>query len=347
MTRQLIIHIGTGKTGSTAIQSALNNHADILCSRSVYYWGLNLEGAMSAPLFPWQSPHGIGILQRIKPEEAKQQLSQVLMQACSDLPADAVALWSNESIYERPQVYIPVIRESAISHNIDLRLVCFARQHRSYVISAYKQWGIKHKTYRGPIQGFKNWTKNNLDFLSFGRKIAVWDKAFGGKLHLINYESTNDVLADFLALLPAGVSDLIKVSKRRPNASLHQSLLSFFALYNNQFQDPVPPRQVEKLLQSYSVRDKFHQLIDLNDLYPDREALDEVEGLLTEDISLMDTLMQKHHQPLLSHVKKAEEDSAFSGTQACTSLVSILLTIILKQEERINKLENKILDSDK
>lgn len=364
MPRQLIIHIGTGKTGSTAIQAALGRHAEELRAHHMFYWGLNLERAAPAPLFAWQTQYGIGILQRTKPDEARKQLNEALRAAIEGLPEDGVVIWSNESIYERPQVYLPVIKSLSADYVLDLKVVCFARNHRAYIDSAYKQWGIKHKTYRGPIQSFEGWTQRNVDFLSYGRKISTWDSQLQERFQLINYDSIGDVLQCFLALLPAQASAIVATSGRRSNPSPNRSLLTFFALFNNQSPHPVPPREAEEIIRRYHLQDSNHQLIDLSDLHPDAQLLDAAEALLSEDIARMNSLMSKHHQPLLAAreqgatdgsaqnhrddnqnvQQEGQQDSPEKDRQDYGSLLSMLLTIILEQGKSIAHLEQALAE---
>lgn len=339
--KSLLVHIGTGKTGSTAIQHALAESATALKARGVHYWGLNLEGcAPSTRLRPWQTPTGTGELQKLSVADASQQLREVLDLALGQLGEGELAIWSNESICERPAVYLPVIRDASEATGVRCTIVCYVRSHRAYVNSAYKQWGVKHKTYPGPILSFRDWISSRSAFLSYGRQVATWDAAFTDRLRLINYDNVPDVVQHFAGFLPD--PSLLIVPKRRLNQSPSQALLGLYALHNNQLEAPVPPSEVQTLLQRYGLAGSRHEMTDLGDLFPDADTLAEAEVLLRDDADLVNGLLRRHGQPELVRGDQSKDDPALSTDDVQTSLLSVLLKMLMLQEERIGQLEKQL-----
>jgi hypothetical protein len=130
MKKSLLVHIGTGKTGSTAIKQALGAAKTALLDQGVHYWGLNLEGAdKQAQLFPWQQTSGTQQLQKLSVAEAGSQVRQALERALAALPEQHLAVWSNESIYERPDVFIPAIQEATTAQSASCTVICYVRSH--------------------------------------------------------------------------------------------------------------------------------------------------------------------------------------------------------------------------
>lgn len=338
--KSLLVHIGTGKTGSTAIQHALAESSAALKTQGVHFWGLNLEGcAPSARLHPWQQPTGTSEIQKLSVAEASQQLREVLDIAFAQLGQGELAIWSNESICERPAVYLPVIRDATEAAGVQCTIVCYVRNHRAYVNSAYKQWGVKHKTYAGPILSFRDWISSRTPFLSYGRQVATWDSAFTDRLRLINYDNVPDVVQHFAGFLPN--PSLLVVPKRRLNKSPSQALLGLYALHNNQRETPVPPSDVQALLQRYGLAGSRHEMTDLGSLYPDADALAEAEALLRDDADLVDGLLRRHGQPELARGDQGKDDPVLTTDAVQTSLLSMLLKILMLQEERISQLEQQ------
>ncbi|MFW6731900.1 MAG: hypothetical protein ACODUE_09245 [Synechococcus sp.] len=339
--KKLLIHIGTGKTGSTAIQHALASSTAGLREKGIYYWGLNLEGChTSAQLYPWQKESGTGDIQKLSDSEAGQQLRTVFTQALAHLSDGEMAIWSNESIYERPAMYLPVIRDAVEGAHISCTVLCYVRSHRAYVNSAYKQWGVKHKTYSGRILGFRDWIRTRIQFLSYGRQVATWDATFTDRLRLINYDDLSDVVQHFSGFLPE--PSLLNIPKRRMNQSPPQSLIGLYGLHNNQLEAPVAPAAVQTLLRRYGLAGSNHEMTDLASLFPNAEALSEAEELLREDSDLVNGLLRRHGQPELERGNRGKDDPTLSTDAVQTSLMSVLLKMLLLQEERISQLEKQI-----
>ncbi|MCF8133643.1 MAG: hypothetical protein K9J72_11055 [Synechococcus sp. Tobar2m-G35] len=339
--KSLLVHIGTGKTGSTAIQHALTTSGSVLREKGVHYWGLNLEGCdAAARLHPWQEPSGTGAIQKLSVPDAIQQLRQVLDKALTALPDSQLAIWSNESICERPAVYLPVIKDASEAAGVSCTVVCYVRSHRAFVNSAYKQWGVKHKTYAGRVLGFRDWIRSRGQFLSYGRQVAAWDAAFADRLRLVNYDQVPDVVQHFAGFLPD--PSLLTVPKRRMNVAPAQSLLALYALHNNQLDAAVPPQAVETLLQRYPLAGAKHEVTDLAALFPDGQALSEAEELLKDDADLVNGLLRRHGQPELLSGNQGDDDPALTTNDVQSSLLSVLLQMLMLQEKRISQLEKQL-----
>ena len=342
MTKHLVVHIGTGKTGSTAILNFCSSPSAKFQGLGFYYWGLNLEGSNSTDPFPWQSPAGTGKLQKLPPAEAAEQLQQVLLNAVQQLPQGATALWSNESIYERPNVYIPLLKSVAAQVDLEILVIAYARSHIGYVASAYKQWGIKHKTYRGQVLGFRDWITTRQDFLSYGKRLALWDSAFSDRFRIVNYNSTGDVVAHINQFLPATVAALHKTADLRVNASPPDYLLALYALYNNQFEETVSPQAFKSLYQRLPLLKSFKGTAfpSLAKLYPSPDDLPQIKQLMGEDASLVNAMLRRHGEPALP--ESFELPPGPDPEKLGTELLMQLMSVIVEQDARICHLEQQL-----
>lgn len=339
--KSLLVHIGTGKTGSTAIQHALTTSGSVLREKGVHYWGLNLEGCHpSAHRHSWQRESGTPEIQQLSVAEASRQLRDALDMALGQLQDGELAIWSNESICERPAVYVPVIRDALAGAGAQGTIVCYVRNHRAYVNSAYKQWGVKHKTYAGRILSFRDWVRNRIPFLSYGKHVATWDAAFSDRMRLVNYDDLPDVVQHFAGYLPE--PSLLGIPKSRLNQAPPQALIGLYALHNNQRNSAVPPSEVQALLERYALAGSHHEMADLASLFPDADALGEAEELLREDSALVNGLLRRHGQPELAQGKRDKDDPALTTDAVQTSLLSVLLRMLMMQEERISELEKQL-----
>ncbi len=342
MTKQLRVHIGTGKAGSSAIQSFGTSHTAQLRELGVHYWGLNLEGSDASDSFPWQCPTGTGLLQKLPNAEAGEQLQQALFSAIEHLPDGATALWSNESIYERPNVYIPLLKTIAAREDIELLVIAYARNHTSYVASAYKQWGIKHKTYRGSLLGFRDWLTTRQDFLSFGKRLTLWDSAFTDRFRLVNYDTTGDVVTHFSQFLPTAAGALHEAVNLKVNASPPDKLLALYALYNSQFEDPVSPQAFQTLRKRVPLLQQFRArpFPALQQLFPTADDLREAQDLLAEDAALVNTMLRRHGQSPLPDASKLPARPDVD--QLSASLLLQLMAVVVQQDSRISELEQQL-----
>ena len=345
MAKQLCIHIGTGKAGSTAIQSFCSTHIGPLRQLGVHYWGLNLEDAPTTQCFPWQSPTGTSLLQRLSEVQASEQLRLAIEAAVDQLPDGATALWSNESIYERPNVYIPLLKSISAQSDVNLLVIAYARNHIGYLCSAYKQWGIKHKTYRGALLGFADWLTTRKDFLSYGKRLAIWDSAFADRFRLVNYNSTEDVVAHICRFLPADVAGLQRSANLTVNASPPDPLLALYAVYNNQSEEPVTPQAFTALCRRQTLLRGFRgrPAPRLRSLFPTAADLRRAEELLADDAALVNTMLRRHGQPPMADQLPPEPHP--DPEQLSAVLLAQLMAVVVQQDARIQELQEQLSHS--
>lgn len=340
--KYLVLHIGTGKTGSTSIQKFLKTNLKQLNVDGIYYWGINLEHAPLETEFAWQKADGIGILQRMARVKAQQEVHDALGEALNSLPEGSVAIWSNESVYELYDLYIPVLTSYQQRGGLELRIVAYARNTRDYIASAYKQWGIKHKMYKGPILGFSEWVSRNQRFLSFGKSLNEWDQAFSDSFSLRNYDVIPDVVEDFIRLVPVKHSCTVKDTANKANRSPTDMALALYALYNNQFSEPILPSTISSLLSRYRIEVGDNRIGALTNLFPSARDLSEAEGLFKEDTMLFNQILSRNKQPQLSIHQESEESDQMDDQDIVNGVMALLLTFAVKQDAKMSILEQQL-----
>jgi hypothetical protein len=335
----MIVHIGTGKTGSTAIQKSLSVQRHDLLNQGIFYWGLNLEYAPTSKKREWQQPGGIGLLQKMNAKNSISELDEVLEEALANTPDNSKIIWSNESIYEMSSVFQPEIRDLKLKHDLSLHLIAYARNLPSYILSAYKQWGVKHKTNRGAIQPFTSWVEQRKRFLSYPTYLESWDKAFPDEFYVFNYDAIDDVVSHFLLYsgLPAQAAPA--AASERQYSTPDDIFLAIYALHNNRFSDSVLPTRVSNLLSENHLLDDNFILPSLASLYPTTDDLEEQSSFICEQTDLVNNILSRHNQPPLSidlaeaPVSRSDESCLVNG------ILSILLALIIQQDNRIKHLE--------
>ena len=343
-----LIHIGTGKTGTTSVQRFFLKHRDQCRQNRLDYFGLHLDLCDLQLDFPWLHTGQAFLFQQLNDSDARDQLSLALDTYFQRNQCIDCAFWSFEAIYQRPQVYIPVLMRLKDRFGINIKPFAFVRNHVSFLVSAYKQWGIKHKTGSGPVLPFQEWVEQNNALLSYGQKLKNWDDAFGESFLLFNYDACVDVVSDVLGLLPGDLGK--NLAKVHQGEAFHSTppdhVLSLYALFNNRSESPVLPEAMGELLRRYpKLRNNHPPLVSAADLFPDTESAAFIAGqkLLRFDSALINAMLRSRSQPMLELASSVIEPSQFQSDYALQStLLSMLLTIVEEQDHRIKLLEERL-----
>lgn len=132
---KLIIHAGFTKTGSTAIQTALEAYAQHLEAEGIFRLGHDLK--VGSPGNPqW-------ILQEAQDEKrSTETIAAPIRAALSALPSDATAIISSENLEfpTMPRLF------AGLDKSFDCSVLFYARPQFAWIPSAWKQWYLKDGT---------------------------------------------------------------------------------------------------------------------------------------------------------------------------------------------------------
>ncbi|MBK7168682.1 MAG: sulfotransferase [Gammaproteobacteria bacterium] len=195
---RLVFHLGPGKTGTTAIQSALRARRDALLGQGCWYLGMMLEHA-PVQRYHWQKITGTPEFVALDKQLANAQLLEVFR---ASLPAIREAgchtiVWSNEWFLQRTGFVIDTVSALAES-GLEVQIVSYVRRHDAWARSAYIQWGIKDKRYPGKTRPFAQWLK--YEAMAFAAQLAPWIERFPERCAVRNFDAIADVVADFQQL---------------------------------------------------------------------------------------------------------------------------------------------------
>ena len=197
------------------------------------------------------SPHSAGAAWRFGRPEPK---------ACSrPLPrrqrstGDDTFILSNEGLFGEGEALTPFIE--ALRKEADVKLVAYMRPAREWLPSAFAQWGIRHKTYPGPIMPFGEHAKY---LIGQYEGIRAWYQSFSDILIVRLHNKTIDVVADFSEVigipLKAGQRDL---ERSEPAEMLLQ------ALFNNRFEETVLPDRFSRTVIGSATIKSVDEMADL------------------------------------------------------------------------------------
>ncbi|WP_394145936.1 hypothetical protein [Vibrio atypicus] len=328
----LYVHIGTGKTGSTTIQSTLQENDLALQQEGVKYLGLMLDTGYSQQ-FDWQTPAGFTLFQELGEEEKKRQLVKVLVDECrywSEQGCNKL-VWSHEAIFNAPDDFSPALQAVELL-GIKVVPIVYIRNHVSWALSAYKQWGIKHKTYEGQIMTFEEWC--NSKSLSFMPYLLPWAERMGGSLRVRNFDKCPSLMADFYSILELS----IELLESRKNTTPSDSVLSLWASFNNQFEEQVSPGMFYQTLGRLGITE-YNDIkgVDYKSCLASEDNVNQLADMYAHDLEAINYFMDLQGQPLLEHTTQAPKtDLKMEDSMA------VMLTMIVALENQVAALRNHI-----
>lgn len=328
---KLIVHVGAGKTGSSSIQKTLGQNLEKLREQGIAYLGLMFERAPETT-YSWQKTGGWPIFFQLKDEQKIAELTDVITKTIDSLSESGIhtAIWSNESLFANYEL-LEYVLSGFHANGVEVEVVAYVRRHDAWARSSYLQWGIKHKTYSGPIKNFKEWCAGR-GFLYSGQ-VEKWTNAAFANVHFRNFDATDSVVPDFLNVL--NISGLDEV---RANETPDATLLTLWALYNNLHEDQVLPVELERLLARTGLLNQEFPPLDTENMFPDQDDMDEVWEDTKTDRERVNKILKENGQPPFSEDMPKAKDISVDQSQ----INAALLKMIKSQQDVISELKQKI-----
>ena len=219
---RLILHVGMGKTGTSAIQGALRQNPEALAAAGARYLGMRLD--FLDP--PAEVKKNQAFLREDK--ASKVDYAGRLSAHLAGLAAEGVtcAILSNEGLWGQAEVLRPFL--DALDPAIKVTVIGYVRNPDRWLPSAYAQWGLADKVNRG---GIKPYAEVAGAFATRYRSALEWREMLGAGFALRHYDAAGDVVGDFLAAI--GVQAAL--SGARANPRRNRGELALRALFNNRF----------------------------------------------------------------------------------------------------------------
>ncbi|MGO8689845.1 MAG: hypothetical protein ACLQLG_09435 [Thermoguttaceae bacterium] len=346
--QQVILHVGTGRTGTTTIQSFLRRNREHF--RRDGFLAVTPDGLA---LYPhedgfWEEEHLKCGLQELNRRSEEQGTPGVV--------------WSHESlsayIFVKNANCVQLLRDWLPAANY--RIVIYLRRQDHYLRSAYLQWGVKDKhikgrPYGGRVLGFDDWlvrmVGDNFQDLRGGdvdyhALVKPWGEVFGNENVVVRvFEKEqfhqHDLLRDFCraARLPQAGYDF---ELPRENVSYSMELHDMLGMYNSVFAEPHVARPMYAFLEALG-KDPFFA----------RQFFSPFAIPATRRIEILQRCEESNRKVAREFLGRADgvlfrepwpsPDEPFQpyGGLTTEKLVPILLHILQKQDERIGELESK------
>lgn len=330
---EFIVHVGDGKTGTSAIQRTLREHPSELAAAGVAYLGLMLERA-PVRIHGWQAAARIEAFHALGEARGAAELAEVLRACVAPLRGQGLrrAVLSNESLFGRSAACIAALQRLREDGHA-VRVVAYVRRHDAWARSAYVQWGLKHKTYTGPVRDFASWAAARK--FALAPKVAPWRSAFGRDFHLRNFDAVPDTAADFLAWLGLAPDRFATV---RRNEAPSPEELALRALFNHRQEGRSQAARFTRLFDSEKV--DFRQSLApwLESLVPTAPQLQAIAEAQAGDRGRIDAILAEGGQPPMETAPLAHADLVLDQDR----LASALFQLVSRQALRLEQLEARV-----
>lgn len=232
MKKNLYIHIGTGKTGTTAIQDFLLDNDEILKeSYNLKYMATGRYGSSHHPTC-------LNSFGPVRTDDAYSKVKNNLEQIVSEASKENVDnfLISSENYPGLSRDEIRSVYFDFLSKYFNVFIIVYLRRQDEYLESWFAQL-VKTSRGRQNIYGLLNELKNkgHLDYKSL---ILKWADSFGlDRIIVRPYEKSQlrngDIRHDFMSLFGIGVLDGFVLSDNKANSSLSRDQMILINGFQN------------------------------------------------------------------------------------------------------------------
>lgn len=333
----LILHVGMGKTGTSAIQRSLASSSKVLNQKGFFYLGRMLERS-PVRLYSWQQAGATEKFHSLPTEQASQELYTILVKAIDALREKKInsAVWSNESLFSNYAAVQETIKKLQAEH-IDIKAVAYVRRHDLWARSAYIQWGLKHKTYEGRLRSFNEYARTRS--FQFAGAAQAWASFLPKGFILRNYDAVTDVVKDFSCA--TGIA--LNANEARVYQAPSSEELVLRSLFNSTSEGCAHPSDFDisvqwKGLFADSSAEEF-----LARMMPSEEQLNEIATRCEADIHEVNKMLQASGQEALARNKPDRHKIQINNER----LLFLLTQIVMKQATKIRDLEKLVKTTKK
>jgi hypothetical protein len=236
------IHIGTGKTGTSAIQGFLNKYRSQLIKRSSCLYP-NLGVPEVLDYFSGHCPSHCEFFGCKDDGFVDAQIKKLIVRANRKKIQKIILSCEGLSVW--PKFAHTLYETLSSSPQVRVIIIVYLRRHDHWLESAWKQWGVKDKRFRDVDHFFSKYHRvipYNFDPLEL---LETWEGEFGSENIIVRpYEKeqlTGGVIIDFLN--QTGI-DHTKIKGYDPerdkyhvNVGFNRDIIEIFYLNKNFYQD--------------------------------------------------------------------------------------------------------------
>ncbi|MCP4829889.1 MAG: hypothetical protein GY889_13545 [Proteobacteria bacterium] len=210
--KKLYLHIGLGKTGSSALQTWLSINNEALIRQGVFYADLSSDAAQGKP----SSGNGRSLIMALKNKNA-QQIERLLAATYSPDNSAHSAIISSELMKDVKESELEIFLTACKHLDLIPVIVVYVRSVYERAYSAYGQ-SVKHS---GETAAFSDrHISDNLH--ATVNALKKYRKVFGESMMVLNYDDSKSIFASFTGAIGLEI-DTLKPIEMQVNRSLSQS----------------------------------------------------------------------------------------------------------------------------
>ena len=254
MRKNLYIHIGLPKTGTSAIQKFLLENSEVLsqkfniCYPSVGLWKdgshHNLAFSMVDTAYGKAKSHE-------KQKEILDELeNEIEKSGCSNivLSSECFHLYKNDYFIER------------VKRKYNVKIICYLRRQDEYLESIYSQ-NVRDNIYREKRM-FHDFISEFMEHVNFSKLLKNWEKITEkDNFHIQVYDKSKflnkNIIDDFMSIFSIKVSNDFNKNTKFINVSYTPTVTLYKALIN--YSVPEPLDELIPILQEYSILNMKNQ----------------------------------------------------------------------------------------
>lgn len=219
MKKQLFIHIGFGKTGTTSVQDTFHASRDLLKQNGVLYPVSGLSGTGHHALAP--------LNETVIQGRAEDEYEKLLDEIAAD--ESGKVLISSENFSFIREEYVAATK--ALFAEFDTKIIFYVRPQVELIESTYLEWIKVGRKCPDNLAAFFRQNANGFNFIS---RLASWRKVYGSK-NIVVCRYGGDTRIEILRTIGVPVEmfqAVFKRSDKRSNPSLSPEFVKLATLIN-------------------------------------------------------------------------------------------------------------------
>lgn len=374
---ELIFHIGTGKTGTTAVQNTLHQNRQLLRRAFNILYPDMEEPSLFKPK-KIRTNHCYYFGQKIKSDnkrEGVQSFKQDVQKLIEKSAAEGVSkiIFSCERLFASNE--FPVLLSEALSTvDAKIRLLLYLRRQDLLAESAWKQWGTKNPKFSSIQEYIRSPEADKI--LDYQRYMDQWVHFFGkDQIELHTFERScigDNIITHVLKQVPLTDAQIEQVKYppiRQANVGYSKDVVWLLRLYkqadihdntlhhllnkalppSHLKSDPFKPYglldigQRQKIMARYREGNKAIARLFFAQEERDKLFLEPLDtGSLDTETLERGTLLTETSQDSPRKSVKIASDQPFIEEQPGTeSAIPILLDLLIHQEKRLRRIESR------
>jgi hypothetical protein len=335
----VVLHIGKGKCGSSAIQLYCAKYKAILEEQGVGYCGLffeeltGLANRTGLPIGVQNYRAFLGL-----PLEDRIALSSAFVDELSATAAGhfPTLFLSNEGLENDWREAKPLI--DALARRFAVKFVLFLRNPIEFMWSAYLQWGLKYKDYAGEVRDADTWIRDNLYRVDYARLVWQLQANFPHvPLTVLSYDDCPDVVRR--CLLEVGIVEPPGETKETVNETPSSTIHSVFKIANNQAMSNILPQELLGMLDRGLVLTKSYRPTEIQTAPVSAEVVALVNRTAYRYADVLRSALSEEQNPKFYERKSQSPSTDVSDV---STLMALMIDVIGRLDQRISALEMRL-----